>query len=188
MSPTLAWPELGTIVQSFRDCRLPVTNGLRAASRRMRLGSRQDHGAARKAEVSPGAAHYPGLRDSAAVSRTCGYRLNCETLPLVTAHQPRAQMLNVFGIMQISDLFNDRPRRRKRRNAQLFSDHADPMIVVPNSVDPSFIEREQGQKMPNQLFAVGIEAQRVTGEQDRIVVVGTKPQMTDDDHCRLDKK
>ena len=42
--------------------------------------------------------------------------------------------------------------------------------------------------MPNQLLTVGVEAQRVTGEQDRIVVVGTKPEVTDDDHCRLDKK
>jgi hypothetical protein len=114
------------------------------------------------------------LREFGGSLRTCGYRLICETLPLVTAHQPCAQMLNVFGIMQISDLCNDRACRRKRRNAQLFSDHADPMIVVPDSVDPSFIEREQGQKMPNQLFAVGIEAQRMTGEQDRIVVSGHK--------------
>jgi hypothetical protein len=38
----------------------------------MRLGSRQDHGAARKAgffaQVSPGATIYPGLRDLAAAS------------------------------------------------------------------------------------------------------------------------
>jgi hypothetical protein len=70
--------------------------------------------------------------------------LNCETLPLVTVHQLRAQMLSVFGIMQISDLCNYRACRRKGRDAQLFSDHADPMIVVANSVDSSFIEREQG--------------------------------------------
>src|SRR5882724_7074605 len=117
-----------------------------------------------------------------------GRHLNFETLPLVPARQPRAQMLSVFGIMQIPDLFNDRACRRKRRNAQLFSDHAYPMTVVPNSVDSSFIECEQGQKMPNQLFAVWIEAQRVTSEQDRIVIVGTKPKMTDNDHCRLDEK
>jgi hypothetical protein len=62
------------------------------------------------------------------------------------------------------------------------------MIVVPNSVDSSFIEREQSQKVPNQFLTIGVEAQRVTGEQDRIVVVGTKPEMTNNDHCRPDEK
>lgn len=42
--PTFAWPELGTIVQSFRDSRLAVTRDLRVDPRRIRLGSRQDHG------------------------------------------------------------------------------------------------------------------------------------------------
>jgi hypothetical protein len=58
---------------------------------------------------------------------------------------------------------------------------------APNSVDSSFIEREQSQKVPNQFFTVGIEAQRVTGEQYRIVVLGTKPEMTNNDHCRPDE-
>lgn len=61
------------------------------------------------------------------------------------------------------------------------------MIVVPDSVDPSFIKRQQGQKVPNQLLTVGIKAQRVAGEQDCIVIAGTEPEVTDDDHGRLDK-
>jgi hypothetical protein len=48
------------------------------------------------------------------------------------------------------------------------------MIVVPDGIDSSFIERQQGQQVPNQLFTVGIEAQRMTGEPDRIVVVVTR--------------
>ena len=77
--------------------------------------------------------------------------------------------------MQVLDLFDDRTCRRKRRNAELLPDQADPMIVVPDGIDSSFIEREQGQEVPNQLFTIGIEAQRMTGELDRIVVVTTKP-------------
>src|SRR6266481_7212344 len=124
----------------------------------------------------------------AAAPGPCGQRLNCKNLLLVAANQARAQMLGVFGIMQVPDLFDNGTCRRERRNAELFPDQADPMIVVSDSIDSSFIEREQGQKVPNQLLTVGIEAQRVTGEQDRLVVVGTKPQVTDDDYRRLDKK
>src|SRR4029079_629527 len=107
----------------------------------------------------------------------CGQRLNCKNLLLVAANQARAQMLGVFGIMQVLDLFDDRTCRRKRRNAELFSDQADPMIVVPDGIDASFIECQQDQQVPNQLFTVGIEAQRMTGEPDRFVVVVTKPEM-----------
>ena len=85
-------------------------------------------------------------------------------------------MLGVFGIMQVPDLFDDRACRRKRRNAEFFPDQADPMIVVSDGIDSSFIEREQGQEMPNQLFTIGIEAQRMTGELDRVVVVTTSPR------------
>src|SRR4029453_18767864 len=35
---------------------------------------------------------------------------------------------------------------------------------------------------------IGIEAQRMTGELNRIVVVTTKPEMTNHDHGRLDEK
>ena len=44
--PRFAWRELGTIVRWFRSCRLPVTSARRDDTRRMRPGSRQDHGAA----------------------------------------------------------------------------------------------------------------------------------------------
>jgi len=55
-----------------------------------------------------------------------------------------------------------------------------------NSVDSSFIECEQGQKMRTSSSRM-IEAQRVTSEQDRIVIVA-QSQMTDNDHCRRMKR
>jgi len=90
--------------------------------------------------------------------------------------------------MQVLDLFDDRTCRRKRRNAEFLPDQADPMIVVSDGIDSSFIEREQGQEMSNQLFTIGIEAQLMAGELDCVVVVTTKPEMTNHDHGRLDEK
>src|SRR5215218_7562101 len=90
--------------------------------------------------------------------------------------------------MQVLDLFDDRTCRRKRRNVELLPDQADPMVVVPDGIDSPFIEREQGQEIPDQLFTIGIEAQRMTRKLDRVVVVTTKPEMTNHDDGRLDEK
>src|SRR4051794_20474995 len=74
-------------------------------------------------------------------------------------------MLSVFSVVQIPDLFDDGARRWKRRNAQLLLDHADPVIVIPDGVNPSFIEREQGQEMANQLLTIHSSGRRMTWQQ-----------------------
>ena len=78
-----------------------------------------------------------GLWDKAVALEPCGQRLNGKNLLLVAAYQARAQMLGVFGIMQVPDLFDEGTCRRERRNAEFFPDQVDPMIVVPDGIDTS---------------------------------------------------
>ena len=116
-----------------------------------------------------------GLWDKAVALELCGQRLNGKNLLLVTACQARAQMLAFSALCRflISSM-----RARVAGSGEmpkLFPDQVDPMIVVPDGIDTSFIERQQGQEVPHQFFTVRIEAQRMTGEPNRIVVVVTKP-------------
>jgi len=61
------------------------------------------------------------------------------------------------------------------------------MFVISNGVVTSFIEREHDKEISNQLLPIRIEAERVTGQLNRLVVTGVLSKMSNDGQGRLDE-